>query len=82
MISNPPATNVYWIFTDTGGQTKTITPSTNTNKYGGITTSSPSLILYNAEFSDNGQYVCYATNSVGTGNSQPGTVTVTGRTYY
>lgn len=41
----------------------------NSNRYGGSTVNSPSLIISNAVTSDEGFYVCYATNSVGTGQS-------------
>lgn len=42
---------------------------TANNKYGGSTVSSPSLTISNAVVADEGYYVCYAENSVGTGQS-------------
>lgn len=39
------------------------------SKYSGASVSSPSLTIFNAESSDNGQYRCTATNTVGTGES-------------
>lgn len=39
------------------------------SKYSGASVSNPSLTIFNAESSDNGQYRCTATNTVGTGES-------------
>jgi hypothetical protein len=39
------------------------------NKYSGSTVSTPSLTITNAQNSDEGNYVCYATNLAGTGSS-------------
>jgi hypothetical protein len=60
---------VYWE-RDINGIITTIGPSTNPNKYGGSTTVNPSLTINNVDFSDEGNYRCYATNIVGTGNSK------------
>ncbi|XP_076112265.1 hemicentin-1-like isoform X5 [Mytilus galloprovincialis] len=79
VISNPGATNVYWRFENSGSQITTISPNSNTAKYGGSTTTSPSLVIKNVDFSDAGKYTCYATNSIGTGNSQEGTLQVSGQ---
>jgi hypothetical protein len=49
-------TKVKWLFT-------------NTNKYSGSTSSVPSLTIFNAASSDAGTYTCFASNSVGTGQS-------------
>lgn len=54
---------------------------TNTAKYQGQTVNSPSLIILNADFSDNARYYCFATNDIGTGKSNPTTLTVTGSKY-
>lgn len=81
VISNPTHTEVYWVFTNNAGQATTITSSTNTVKYGGVTIQSPSLVLRNADFSDIGKYICYAKNSIGTGNSEEATLEVAGRKY-
>ena len=64
--ANPVQTSVYWRKIVNGVSTDI---NINNNKYGGSTVTSPSLIISNAEISDEGFYVCYATNSVGTGQS-------------
>lgn len=38
-------------------------------------------MIKNVDFSDAGKYTCYATNSIGTGNSQEGTLQVSGRKF-
>ena len=78
VVANPAATDVYWIFTDLNNQQTTIRQNTNVAKYGGVTLQSPSLVLKSAEFSDEGKYTCYATNSIGTGNSLTADLDVTG----
>ena len=50
-------------------------------KYGGSTTASASLIIYNAAESDEGTYVCTVTNTVGTGISTTTTLNVVGSKY-
>ncbi|XP_052106688.1 hemicentin-1-like [Mytilus californianus] len=65
----PVVTSVYWTRNVTG-QITNIGPSYNPSKYGGSTTVTPSLTIFNANFSDEGNYQCFATNSIGTGSSQ------------
>jgi len=77
VTANPAVSSVYWT-RDVGGQATTIGPSTNPSKYGGSTTVTPSLTIYNAELSDEGNYKCFATNSIGTGSSQQGFLDVSG----
>ncbi|XP_071159622.1 hemicentin-1-like isoform X15 [Mytilus edulis] len=67
--------NVYWQRNNGGGTTQI---STNTNKYSGSTTGTPSLTIFNADQNDVGTYTCFATNSVGTGQSSTTTLSVTG----
>ncbi|VDI12391.1 Hypothetical predicted protein, partial [Mytilus galloprovincialis] len=69
VTANPAVTSVYWT-RDMNGQISNIGPSSNPSKYGGSTTVTPSLTIYNVDFSDRGNYQCFATNSVGTGSSQ------------
>lgn len=78
VVANPPATEVYWIFLDLSNQQTVIRQNTNVAKYGGVTLQSPSLVLKSAEFSDEGKYTCYASNSIGTGNSLTADLDVTG----
>lgn len=66
--ANPVATNVYWEKTS-ANQVTTI--STATSKYSGSTVQSPSLIINNADETDEATYVCKVTNNVGTGISNP-----------
>jgi hypothetical protein len=66
--ANPIHTTVYWKRI-TNEVSTDVNVFTNSNRYGGSTVNSPSLIISNAVTSDEGFYVCYATNSVGTGQS-------------
>jgi hypothetical protein len=43
-----------------------MTATTNTNKYSGSTTTTPSLTIFSVQQSDVGTYTCYGSNSVGT----------------
>ncbi|CAG2214959.1 HMCN [Mytilus edulis] len=61
--------SVFWIF-ETDHKLKTITPSTNPEKYRGSSSSYPSLIVLNLTSSDVGSYRCAATNKFGTGISE------------
>ena len=63
---------------DNGNTVVEIGDTTNNNKYGGSAVSSPSLIIYNAEESDEGNYKCKVTNSVGTGISPTTNLEVVG----
>lgn len=78
--ANPSETSVYWQKIQ-NGVTTTINAGSNQNKYGGSTVQSPSLQIFNVDQSDQANYVCFATNSVGTGNSQPSTLNVLGSKY-
>lgn len=61
--------SVFWIFEREHGF-KTISPSTNPDKYRGSTKSYPSLIISNLTYADEGRYKCAATNEYGTGISK------------
>ena len=78
--SNLAITSVQWQRNVNGGIT-TITSNTNTNKYSGSTTTTPSLTIFSAASSDAGTYTCFASNSVGTGQSTTTTLSVTGSMY-
>ncbi|XP_033751335.1 hemicentin-1-like isoform X19 [Pecten maximus] len=73
--ANPTHTTVFWQ-RNVGTGTQTIT--TDGVNYSGSTVNSPSLTVINADTSDTGTYTCFATNSVGTGQSSATTLTVTG----
>ena len=79
VTSNLPVTNVYWQ-RNIGGSVTTITVSTNTNKYSGSTTTTPSLTIFSVQQSDVGTYTCYGSNNVGTDQSST-TLSVTGSMY-
>ncbi|XP_069133480.1 hemicentin-1-like isoform X12 [Argopecten irradians] len=74
--ANPGQTNVFWQFTATSGGTTTLTID-NVN-YGGSSVNSPSLVVFNANSGDQGTYTCFASNSVGTGQSAQVSLSVTG----
>jgi hypothetical protein len=76
ITSNPTHTSVYWQRIS-NGVTQTITV-TNNNKYSGSSVTTPSLTIFNTDSNDEGDYICFATNSVGTGQSSRGTLDVTG----
>ena len=56
-------TSVYWQ-TFSGGAYNRLT--IDGSNYGGASVNSPSLIIYNTDSGDTGNYVCTAQNSVGT----------------
>ena len=76
--SSLPITSVHWQ-RNIGGSITTINSNTNTNKYSGSTTTTPSLTIFNAASSDVGTYTCFASNSVGTGQSTTTTLSDTGQ---
>ena len=77
MTSNLPITNIFWQM-NIAGTTTTITSDTNTIKYSGSTSNNPSLEIFNTDLNDTGEYTCFASNSVGTGESSVITLNVTG----
>lgn len=77
VTSSPAHTSVYWQRISGNGVTQTITVQNN-NKYSGSTVQTPSLTILTADGNDVGEYICFATNSVGTGQSSRGVVAVTG----
>ena len=73
--ATPSATSVYW----TRNQNNNIININNgDNGYQGSTPGSPSLIINFAKTGSNGVYACFARNAVGTGSSNPTTLTITG----
>ena len=74
---NPSAQNIYWQKTKNGVQTN-INSNSNSIKYQGSTTSTPSLTILNADSNDDASYTCFATNSIGTGQSQQTQLSVVG----
>ena len=75
VTSDLAITSVEWERNVDGIKTTIVT---NTKKYSGSSTTTPSLTIFNAEFSDEGTYTCVASNRDGTGQSTT-TLRVTGR---
>ncbi|CAC5377795.1 HMCN [Mytilus coruscus] len=64
----PTHTAVYWTRKINNGNIVTLNPASST-KYSGSTIQSPSLTIIDVDLSDEGNYICHATNAVGTGQS-------------
>lgn len=77
VLADPLHTSVTWKKL-IGGTASNIPITNSGGKYSGATVNDPSLTINNAAFSDQGTYVCYATNSVGTGQSTQVVVAVAG----
>ncbi|CAG2239189.1 HMCN [Mytilus edulis] len=75
--ANPAHTAVYWTRQNNNGNTETLNPASST-KYSGSTTQSASLTINNVDTSDEGNYICHATNAVGTGQSSQTNLDVIG----
>ena len=80
VVSQPAALQVYWRKT-LAGTTTNIDVINSGGKYSGSTISTPSLTVINAASSDEANYTCYATNSVGTGQSTSTSLNVIGSKY-
>lgn len=65
--ANPTHNSISWQRIDGNNQATTIT--IDNNKYSGATVNNPTLTITNVQMSDRVNYVCFATNSVGTGQS-------------
>lgn len=64
--ATPRENNVYWRKIVNGSPQEI---DLNNSKYSGSTVGQPSLTIRNAANSDEGNYICYATNIAGTGSS-------------
>ncbi|XP_052061923.1 hemicentin-1-like [Mytilus californianus] len=73
--ASPAATQVYW---QRNSDNQVLRIDNGDQGYQGSTTSTPSLTINFATTAYAGVYTCFATNVVGTGNSNLGTVTITG----
>jgi hypothetical protein len=78
VTSNPTHTSVKWVRVLNNVNTDI---AINNNKYSGSTVNTPSLTISSADNSDGGYYTCYATNSIGTGQSQNTFLNVVGSKY-
>ena len=77
LSSSLPLTAVEWE-KNSNGTITTINSNTNTEKYSGSSTNTPSLTIFYTELSDAGIYTCFASNSDGTGKSDMTTLMVSG----
>lgn len=78
MTSNPAHTSVKWVKTLNNANTDVEV----TGRFSGATVNGPSLTISNSVNSDGGYYTCYATNSIGTGQSQSTFLNVIGSKSY
>ena len=76
VTGTPTQTNVFWRKVVNGVQTNV--DINGNGRYSGGTIAAPSLTITNTQNTDEGTYVCYATNIVGTSNSQNTFLEVTG----
>lgn len=74
---NDALQSVSWTFNN-GASTIIIAAFSNTAKYSGTTTTTPSLTIFNLASTDAGTYTCSATNTIGTGSSSATSLSVTG----
>lgn len=77
MTSSTALTSLTWLFYTNinGAFTGIVVDGVN---YGGGSTNSPSLIIYNVDGNDQGNYICRARNVIGTTDSATLSLTVTG----
>lgn len=75
ITANPAATSVQW-YKVVNGQQQAITSSPG--KYNTPTVNNPNLVISTAQSSDEGYYVCSATNIVATASSSQTFLDVTG----
>lgn len=74
----PTVTSVYW-HKVSGSTTSTVNMSSA--RYSGSSVNTPSITITNLNSNDAGNYTCLAANSVGTGQSRQGPLTVIGSEY-
>ncbi|VDI61137.1 Hypothetical predicted protein [Mytilus galloprovincialis] len=76
--ASPAATQVYW---QRSSNNQILRIDNGDQGYQGSTTSTPSLTINFVNTANAGVYTCFASNAVGTGTSNLGTVIVTGGKY-
>ncbi|XP_071149869.1 uncharacterized protein [Mytilus edulis] len=70
-----PVREIYWQFNNSGVITHIAKETTGIS---GSSIETPSLTIFNATSSESGTYICYVKNDIGTGQSTPIYVTITG----
>lgn len=70
-----PVREIYWQFNNSGVLTEIVK---ETKGISGSSIETPSLTILNATTSESGTYICYVRNDIGTGQSTPIYVTITG----
>ncbi|XP_063412590.1 hemicentin-2-like [Mytilus trossulus] len=70
-----PVREIYWQFNNSGVITHI---AKETKGISGSSIETPSLTIFNATSSESGTYICYVKNDIGTGQSKPIYVTITG----
>lgn len=73
----PIATNISWVKTSSGVSV-TLDLAGQPSKYSGATVSNPNLTISSTDLTDEGNYVCSASNIVGTGSSNAAFLDVIG----
>lgn len=67
VTANPEATSIQWYKVVNGKSVTLDVP--NNSKYSGSTVANPSLTITGASAADEGNYICSATNALGTSQS-------------
>ena len=80
VVANPTHNTVYWRRIETNGQVTDI--AIDNSKYQGATVGNPSLTITNVQLADRLNYICFATNSVGTGQSSQTYLNVIGSKFF
>ncbi|XP_071150580.1 hemicentin-1-like [Mytilus edulis] len=75
IVSTPYHNDVYWQHISNGTTRNITSPSPSVY---GASVAVPSLTIRRVTTKDSGQYICFAVNNVGTGQSEPTTLTVLG----
>ena len=76
VVASPAASRVWWTRVNSNGQNTNV--DMNNQKYGGSSVSNPSLVIFNPSLADEGNYICYAENAIGQGQSTQTYLDVTG----
>lgn len=75
IVSASPVNDVYW---QRSSNNRLLIVYNGDVRYESSTSLKPSLTINFTTLHDAGTYTCHATNDVGTGNSNTGTLTITG----